>query len=216
MNFRPFQNESKFSTFMYRLAELVLLNIVFLITCIPIFTIGAAISALYNISIKMVRKEESYVIRGYFKAFKASFKQATAFWLIAMLLYFILYVVDMAANINGGTLARAYVVICIALALLYSFYFLFAFALISTFENTFKNTVMNTFGMIVAYFPKVLCGYLCVAIPFIISFGVSVKIMTYASLFWIIIGFSVLFLWQSVYLNKIFDKYIEGAEETED
>lgn len=209
MKFNVFNYDSKFSRFMTRLMDLVLLNFAFILTCIPIFTIGASITALYSISLKMVRNEEGYVVRGYFKAFARNFKQATVFWLIALLLYFLLYIVHTAAFVNGGLLASAYTVITWVLAILYSLFFLFVFPLIATFENTLKGTAKNALAMIIAHFPMVITAYLTVAVPLFISFGVDTKIMQYALLFWILIGFSLIAFWSSVYLNRIFARYRE-------
>ena len=207
-----FNYEGKFARFMTRLMELVLLNCVFILTCLPIITIGASVTALYSISLKMVRKEEGYVIRGYFKDFIRNFKQATIFWLIALLLNFLLYVIYTAAAVNGGALLIVYTVITSAMAILYSLFFLFVFPLTATFKNTVKGTFINAISMIIAHFPMVLTAYLTVAVPFFVSFGVDSRIMQYALLFWILIGFSLLTLWSSVYLNKIFTRYREEAD----
>ncbi|MCD8148444.1 MAG: YesL family protein [Clostridiales bacterium] len=212
MNFKPFNYDSKFSTVMSRILDLIVLNFIFLITCIPIFTIGAAISSLYASTLKIVRKEDGYLIRGYFKAFRSNFKQATAFWLIALLLYFFLYVTFYAASLNGESLTQVYSVISLVLAILYSLYFLTVFPLIATFENTFRQTAYNAFAIMVAHFPAIFSGYLCVAVPFIICFFINTIIMEYSSLFWMLIGFSLLFLWHSVYLNKVFTRY-RGEED---
>ncbi len=198
---------------MNHILDLIVLNFLFLITCIPIVTIGASISSLYTMTLKIVRKEDTYVIRGYFKAFKVNFKQATAFWLIALLLYALTYVIYVAASINGGTLKSIYTVITIVLAVLYSMYFLTVFALNSTFKHTYKKMLYNGFAILIGHFPAMLTQYLCLAIPFLICFGINTIIMQYALLFWMIIGFSVLFLWQSVYLNRVFKKYRDDEEE---
>lgn len=212
MKFDVFNYDSKFSRFMTRLMDLVLLNFAFILTCIPIFTVGASITALYSTTLKMVRNEDGYIIRGYFKDFARNFKQATGFWLIALLLYFLLYVVHTAAAVNGGTLLSVYTVITWVLAILYSLFFLFVFPLTATFENTFKGTARNAISMIIAHFPAVLTAWLTVMIPLFVSFGVDTKIMQYALLFWILIGFSAVALWSSVYLNRIFARYREEEE----
>ncbi len=214
LKFNAFHYESRFSRFMTRLTDLILLNFIFILTCIPVFTIGASVTALYTITLKMVRNEEGSIIRGYFKAFGKNFKQATAFWLIALALYFLLYVVYTAAAVNGGALLSAYTVITFALAILYSLYFSFVFPLIAMFENTFKGMAANAFSMIIAHFPMVLTAFLCTAIPVFVSFGVDTKIMQYALLFWILIGFSAVTLWSSVYLRRIFDRYTEKNDDT--
>ena len=60
---RIFNMDNKFFTFMSRVADLIILNLLFLLCCIPIVTIGPAITAMYYVTMKMVRNEESYIAR---------------------------------------------------------------------------------------------------------------------------------------------------------
>lgn len=70
---------------MGRAADLMILNIVFIICCLPIVTIGASLTALHYVTLKMVRNEESYIVKSFFKSFKQNFKQATIINLIMLL-----------------------------------------------------------------------------------------------------------------------------------
>ena len=76
-----FSMDSPFFSFMSRLADIVLLNLLYIICCLPVFTIGAATSALYYQVMKMSKNEESYVFRGFFKAFRENFKKDAQFQL---------------------------------------------------------------------------------------------------------------------------------------
>ena len=61
-----------------RLWDLIVLNILFFLTSIPIVTVGASLSALYTVTLKGVRKEDSYIVRSYFAAFRENFKKRYA------------------------------------------------------------------------------------------------------------------------------------------
>lgn len=214
MKFGFMNYDSRFSRVLSRLTELVLLNFVFLLTCIPFFTIGASVTALYSTTLKMVRNEEGYIIRGYFKDFKENFKQATAFWLIELLLYAQLRVLYVAAAVNGGRLIQIYTVITWTLGILYSLYFLFVFPLTATFRNTFFKIAGNAFIMIITHFPWVLASYLIVVLPVALSFGINTRILKFSMLFWILIGFALLLFLSSFCLNRIFIRYMD-REQTE-
>ena len=88
---RLFNMDNKFFTVMGRVADLIMLNVVFLICCLPIVTIGASLTALHYVTLKMARNEESYIIRSFFKSFKQNFKQATVINLIMLAVAAILY-----------------------------------------------------------------------------------------------------------------------------
>ena len=71
---RFFNMDNKFFTVMGRIADLCILNIICLVCCIPIVTAGASITAMYYVTLKMVRNEEAYIVRSFFKSFKDVFK----------------------------------------------------------------------------------------------------------------------------------------------
>jgi uncharacterized membrane protein YesL len=201
--------DSKFSRTVNRLTELVLLNFVFILTCIPIFTIGAAVTALYSTTLKMARNQEGYIIRGYFKDFAGNFRQATIFWVIELLLYLQLRVLYIAAVVNGDGMMKAYTIITWTLGILYSIYFLFVFPLIATFQNTFIRIARNAFVMIISHLPWVLASYLIVAVPLAASFGIHTKILQFTMLFWFLVGFSLVLYLSSFCLNRIFSRYMD-------
>ena len=67
---RFFNMDNKFFVFMGRVADLLLLNFLCILCCIPVVTAGASITALYYVTLKMARDEESYIARSFFRSFK--------------------------------------------------------------------------------------------------------------------------------------------------
>ena len=57
------------------------LNLLWLVCCIPVFTAGAATTAVYYVTLKLVRDEDDSTIKSFFRSFIQNFKQATAIWL---------------------------------------------------------------------------------------------------------------------------------------
>ena len=89
---RFFNMDNKFFTFMSRVADLIILNLLCIVCCIPVVTIGPSIAAMFYVTLKMVRNEESYIVRGFFKSFKQNLKQGIVINLIMLVLAVILYV----------------------------------------------------------------------------------------------------------------------------
>ena len=56
-----FSLDSKFSQIMGRVFDLMMLNIIFLIMCIPIVTIGANFTAMYYVTLKMIKNGDVYL-----------------------------------------------------------------------------------------------------------------------------------------------------------
>ena len=70
--------------FIGKLGDLMILNILWVICSIPIFTMGASTTAVYYVTMKLVRGDDGYTLRNYFKSFKENFKQATVIWLLML------------------------------------------------------------------------------------------------------------------------------------
>ena len=120
-----FNMDNKFFTVMGRVADLIMLNVVCLICCLPIVTIGASLTALHYVTLKMTRNEESYIIRSFFKSFKQNFKQATIINLIMLVIAAILYMdLNIVPNL-GGTMSQVLYILFIAFGIIYLMVFLY-------------------------------------------------------------------------------------------
>ena len=84
------QKSSKILAFLMKIGDLFFLNILYILCCIPVVTAGAATSALYHCTVKMVRKEESYLTKDFFSAFRRNFVKATILYLAAAAVYAVL------------------------------------------------------------------------------------------------------------------------------
>ena len=142
-----FNMDNKFFTVMGRVADLIMLNVVCLICCLPIVTIGASLTALHYVTLKMTRNEESYIIRSFFKSFKQNFKQATIINLIMLVIAAILYMdLNIVPNL-GGTMSQVLYILFIAFGIIYLMVFLYIYPVLAKFYNSIKNTFRNAFLM---------------------------------------------------------------------
>lgn len=135
------------------ISNLVILNILTIILSIPIFTIGAAVTALYTVVNRMLRGEDPSIIKEYLLAFKNNFKQSTLMWL-PMLLSAALLIFNYAF-FGGGTTALSVTIIilvCFA-AVLLTFVYCWSFPLYSQFENTKRATIVNAFFLSFGHLP---------------------------------------------------------------
>ena len=87
-----FDLDSPLMQFLNKMADLLWLNILTFICCIPIVTIGASLTAMHYMALKMVRNEECYITRGFFKSFKENFRQATLIWLLLLPSYLEIFI----------------------------------------------------------------------------------------------------------------------------
>ena len=137
-----------------KLADLIWLNILATICCIPIITIGASLTALHYVVLKMVKDEEGYITRSFFKSFRENFKQATLMWLM-LLVVFILLVADfMIFRFSGIVFPGWCQIALIAIAVLIMFATMHLFPLLSRYENSIRATYKNSLFMGIIHLPK--------------------------------------------------------------
>ncbi len=75
--------DSKFMIYANKASDLMGLNLLMLLFCLPVFTLGPSVTAMHYVLLKILRDElEEGVIRTFWKAFRSNFKQATLLWLI--------------------------------------------------------------------------------------------------------------------------------------
>ncbi|MCD7814287.1 MAG: YesL family protein [Lachnospiraceae bacterium] len=198
-----------------RLADLMILNLLFLLCCIPIFTIGAALTGLNYVTLKIHDGEEGYIARSFFKSFKLNFKQATGMWLITLFVVAILAGDLFILHNMEGTFATVMTVIIIIICIACLMIFLYQFAILSRFENTVKNTFKNSFIMAIADFPRTVLMILIVAAAIIVTFFNGTT-LNWAILFWFLVGFATISYCNTYFLSKIFNKYIPKEDKEKD
>lgn len=203
-----FSIDGKFYEAISKLVDLVILNILFLICCIPIVTIGASTTALYGVTKKMAKKREGYIVRNFFKLFQENFKQSTIMWLILFVAGTIptidLYIINEMPTGMGQKVLQGFALLAMIFVL---FVFLYAMALQSTFENTVKNTLKNAFLMGLGHFPWTLL-ILFVALSPLLSLIVMGNNWSTELFVMLLIWFSGGAYINSYVFNHIFEKYM--------
>ena len=82
-----FSLDGKFFRFINKFTSLIALNFLFIITSLPIFTIGVSFYALYQTNLKLSQNTESYIARTYFFFWRKNLKQNILLWLPVMILF---------------------------------------------------------------------------------------------------------------------------------
>ena len=212
---RFFSMDNKFFTFMNKVADLCILNIICLVCCIPIVTAGASITAMYYVTLKMVRNEEAYIVRSFFKSFKDNFKQATIINLIMIAVGAVLYL-DLNVDKNmPGSAGQIFHVIFMAFVIIYSVLFLYVYPILARFYNTIRNTIKNALFMAIRHLPYTVVMVLIGLCPLLLLFIGSYQIQSTLFALFLVMGFGVIAYCNSFFLVKIFDHYMPKEENEE-
>lgn len=151
--------DSSFNRFLSRIFDTLMLAVLTIICSLPIITIGAAMSALYDMMIKIAMDRDNNLFKSYFKSFVKNFLKGTLIWLICLVgAAFVglnLYFMYLTADLNQ-TLRLVLLGIIIIVSIVFSFVYIYAFPLQARYENKVFTTVKNAFFISIAQLPRSL------------------------------------------------------------
>ncbi|MDL2301429.1 DUF624 domain-containing protein [Lachnospiraceae bacterium OttesenSCG-928-D06] len=180
----------------------IALNLIFVICCLPIVTIGSAIAALYQVTLREARGEHGYLIRYFFKSFKEIFWQAFFTSLIFVVIGLILSYALVFWNSLGGILSAAVVALGFLFSALTFAAAIYVFPLMTRFHNSLKQTIMNAFLIALT---NLKYTFLLLGIQVVVM--VLLYLTDITKMFMLIIGFSFIAYCNSYILTKLFQSF---------
>lgn len=148
MNF--FSVDSPLYKFLTRLFDMFKLNLMWLICSIPIVTMGAATTAAYTITLKMINDEEGYIAGPFWEEFKRNLKKGSILGMVFLVALYAIYL-DFQffhAIKEHNVLFLVVGVITIFLTFMHMIY---AFPLLARYENSVINTMRNSYAIAAKY-----------------------------------------------------------------
>jgi uncharacterized membrane protein YesL len=138
------------------ITNLFVLNLLWILSCIPIVTIAPATSAMYSVIRQWKTKEDPSVFRSFFLYFKLNFKQSfligIIWFIVSLLLYFdYFFMIQMHSGLKVLFMVPLFFVF-----LLFMFTSAFLFPVMTHYKVTWKNVIKNSFFVSVAHFPTTL------------------------------------------------------------
>ena len=194
-----FNSDNPVIWFLGKIGQFILLNFLTILCCLPIFTVGASLTASYTCVRKMREPEGNILTKDFFRTFAANFKKSTGAWLLLLIGYFIAlidlyYAVGFSENVNQFFLFFSIILLFILISITF-----WIFPLISKYDNTvkgyFKNALLLAFGRL----PRTIALFLLWGIPigcmflsnrWMVIFGFFIIVCAIA----VLIGFSWLFM----------------------
>jgi uncharacterized membrane protein YesL len=189
------QLRASFTNTLSFLGDIILLNLLFLVCSVPIFTIGAAATACYaGVSRTLQRKETGLVYRAFFADFKAAFRQATAGWLL-QLLAFLIFAGDIwFATVYSEPDNKFFLIFAIVVGAGILMGSLWFYPLVARFQNKLGIQIKNAFLLAFAQFPRTLLTLVIwivtLGLPFVIY-----EVYVYLGWLWLLAGVSLPMYW---------------------
>lgn len=200
-----FSPDSKLMQVLGRITDLIVLNLLFLITCLPVFTMGAAMTALYTMCFRLMREEYNGIVKPYFRAFRDNFKSATAAWGILLIagvpaVYYLTQTVRMGGILQFSGIFFLLILLATLMAGSY------AFPWISQFENSAIQSLQNALILSVSRLPRTAAILAINLMPVIVWF-VNVELFIQISFLWISLYFAAAAYMNTGLLWHVFKPY---------
>ena len=192
--------------FLTALCNLMLVNFCFIIGCIPIFTIGASITSLYRITIKIAAGENPSIFREFFSCYKENFLKSTGFWIVYCILtaFFLFEIYMVRTALPKDYQWSMYPAIFFLFAIFSSASY--AFPLIGWFDETVKQTIKNSLLLAITNLPTtILFAIVSAGVAFAWIVDPQIQIITFSIL--IFMGFVIIAILFSFFLKRIFEKH---------
>lgn len=205
-----FDLDSPVMRFVSRFCDIAVLNVVFLLTCIPIFTIGAANTALYDVVFRMDTDREGKLLATYFRSLKENFRQSTVLWLILLLFGAATYVNMTRFSFLGESsyiLGYSLFLVSMLVLILEVFIFSYSFPLQSRFRNSVGQTAKNALLLAIGNLPRTLLVCVINCFPWVLLI-VNFYAFIQLGFIWFIAYFAAAAYFNSRVLMKVFNNLI--------
>lgn len=190
------------------------LNICFVIACLPIFTIGASLTALYSMCIRLQENEEETIVYPFITEFKKNFKQATLTWLAIVAAFVVMIAEYLVIKKVGGVIGMVYLVVLFFELLFVVLALPFLFALIARYKNDFFGTIKNSILLAIGYFGSWLKIVVAWIAPVLFTFYFEPIIFLLTWYLWVLLIPAIIAYGTSFTIRKVFRINAGRVEKT--
>ena len=186
--------------------DLMVINWMFILCCIPVITIGPALCAMMYVMLKLSRGEPVSAARDFLRSFRENFKSGLILGLLAMALlviacgdcYFALQQAD-----SGRSL---FLVVGILMGALFLLVLSYGFALQAMFENPVKIQLLNTVKLAFVAPGKTVMLWLIWLAPVLLALALPFEAVAHLGFLYVLMGFSLPAFGAGRILRDVFDK----------
>ena len=191
-----------------QVTNLVCLNMLWLLCCLPVVTAGAATTAMYYVVFQYINKQDDAVIKPFFTAFKDNFRQVTPIWILNFLIGAALAAeVFYLSQGADAWLIAAFTI----LAFVYIGASSYLYPIMARYDAPTRNSVMNCFALSLRHPPSTLLVVCLNASPLVLYF-LKTDVFWKTSILWLVGGVALIAYANGRILLSIFKKY-EDTEE---
>lgn len=197
--------------FLNKLGDIIVANLLFLVCCIPIITIGSALTALYHCMLRTVKGNNNGTTKTFFRAFKENFRQSLIVWLGLLAVGFILFLNIRFLQNTASVVSKPLFYVSLGIAGLVIILALYIFPVIAAFANTTVNLLKNAYVFAFLHFPSTLAIAVITILPMFMTYR-DIKLLPLYACCWFFFGFGLTAYVNSLLLYRMFKPFLEKED----
>lgn len=208
-----FEQDSGVVSLLMDFADLIIANVLWFLTSLPLITLGASTAALYSVVRTPGEKRYSAsVFKNFFRAFFKNFKTATLALLILLIPAALVGINILVVVFGLLEESIAGYVICGVSILLFLFAWNYVFPLIAHFENGVFKTLGNALVLSVAHLPTTIAVTVLNLIPVLVLIFFT-NFFYRTIILWLFAAFALIAKANSLLLERVFRRYLPQENE---
>lgn len=206
-----FEVDSLFNRAMGRVADFMIINLLFILTSLPIITVGSSLTAMYHVWFTYSDHIGENQIKRYFEAFKKNFRQSTLFSVVLLLLFIVYGASLMAYPEYQGGFRLLIIISLIAFTTILFMFSIVIFAYLAKFHDQTRVIVANSFKLMIRHIGSLVVITVNTILPFILMHQ-SPELFVFGLYLFMFIGFSMITYVNAKVIDGVFGKYIGGKD----
>ena len=191
------------------MADLMILNMLTVVCCIPVVTAGASFTAMHYVLQKLVRGEENYISKQFFHSFKENFLQATAIWIVMAVVYVALFIDWRILRMQGDQFSGIFIILLYGAAVIIFLFTLYIFPVLARYKNTIRGMIRLAFSMTIM--GSITFRTLAAGVLYIVPIGILLVYGWGSIPILLLMGFTVPGFFRAMMYKGLFNKY-EGED----
>jgi uncharacterized membrane protein YesL len=208
-------NDSYFGRFMTKFGIIIGANLMFVVFSLPVFTIGAGLTALYHVMFRTLRSGGVVnPFKEFWKGFKTNFRQATISWLVFVFITGFLTVdLQICAQATGHVRHLRFAIYAIMAAVI--FLYLYLLPTMVAFEDTIPHLIRNAMYFIAKKPLRFVVIAFFDIFPLVLTYT-DLKMMPLYAFIWTMCGFGLLAMLGATLLLPVFKPFLPVVDSDGD
>lgn len=202
------QNKLKESTirFFHDLFDLLVVNCLMLLCCLPVITIGPATCGMYAVTLKLAREEPVNPLKDFLRGLRDNFKAGVLLELLVGLLLVFAAGDLWYAQLQGGWIQTMYITLGLATGMVCLIFISYTFPLQAMFRAPLKTQILNALKLAVVAPGKTILLWVVLSVPVVAALSLPLEVLKLIGVVYLIAGFSGPAYGASCILRKVFDR----------